>query len=186
MGGENPGLLADSVGKDILVANKDNAQMVDNGSTEVSKSSDSNSSRVIKSDATKSDIVRDKTTIDDNSRTKVPEFTAQANNKQALTTVTEDNGAKVSKTEKYSNSDIKNQSKNSEKTPETTLVKKVLGKEKSSSENLIDQKNLDGKIEISATDPSNYPTELNGLIGKDKYIYQVLSLDGDSGSKLIL
>lgn len=185
-GGGNPGLLADSVGKDILVANKDNAQMVDNGSTEVSKSSDSNSSRVIKSDATKSDIVRDKTTIDDNSRTKVPEFTAQANNKQALTTVTEDNGAKVSKTEKYSNSDIKNQSKNSEKTPETTLVKKVLGKEKSSSENLIDQKNLDGKIEISATDPSNYPTELNGLIGKDKYIYQVLSLDGDSGSKLIL
>lgn len=75
-GGGNPGLLADSVGKDILVAKKDNAQMVDNGSTEVSKSSDSNSSRVIKSDATKSDIVRDKTTIDDNSRTKVPEFTA--------------------------------------------------------------------------------------------------------------
>ncbi|PJZ16882.1 hypothetical protein BHU41_07885 [Lactobacillus crispatus] len=84
MGGGNPGLLADSVGKDILVAKKDNAQMVDNGSTEVSKSSDSNSSRVIKSDATKSDIVRDKTTIDDNSRTKVPEFTAQANNKKVV------------------------------------------------------------------------------------------------------
>lgn len=82
--GGNPGLLADSVGKDILVAKKDNAQMVDNGSTEVSKSSDSNSSRVIKSDATKSDIVRDKTTIDDNSRTKVPEFTAQANNKKVV------------------------------------------------------------------------------------------------------
>lgn len=88
--------------------NKDNVQIVDNDSTEVSNISDSKSSKVIKSDATKSDIVRDKTTIDDNSRTKVPEHTAPANNKQALTTVTEDNGAKVSKTEKYSNSDIKN------------------------------------------------------------------------------
>lgn len=93
--------------------NKDNVQIVDNDSTEVSNISDSKSSKVIKSDATKSDatksdIVRDKTTIDGNSGTKVPEHTAQANNKQALTTVTEDNGAKVSKTEKYSNSDIKN------------------------------------------------------------------------------
>lgn len=105
--------------------NKDNVQIVDNDSTEVSNISDSKSSKVIKSDATKSDIVRDKTTIDDNSGTKVPEHTAQANNKQALTTVTEDNGAKVSKTEKYSNSDIKKQPKNSEKTQETTLVKKV-------------------------------------------------------------
>ncbi|MGF0046462.1 mucin-binding protein, partial [Lactobacillus johnsonii] len=164
--------------------NKDNVQIIDNNSTEVSNISDSKSSKVIKSDATKSDIVRDKTTIDDNSGTKVPELTAQANNKQALTTVSEDNGAKVSKTEKYSNSDIKNQSKNSEKTQETTLVKKVLDKEKLSSKSLIDQKNLDGKIEISATDPSNYPSDLNGLIGDDKYIYQVLSLD--SGSKLIL
>ena len=158
--------------------NKDNVQIIDNNSTEVSNISDSKSSKVIKSDATKSDIVRDKTTIDDNSGTKVPELTAQANNKQALTTVSEDNGAKVSK------SDIKNQSKNSEKTQETTLVKKVLDKEKLSSKSLIDQKNLDGKIEISATDPSNYPSDLNGLIGDDKYIYQVLSLD--SGSKLIL
>ena len=175
--------------------NKDNVQIIDNNSTEVSNISDSKSSKVIKSDATKSDIVRDKTTIDDNSRTKVPELTGQANNKQALTTVTEDNGAKVSKTEKYSNSDIKNQSRNSEKTQETTLVKKVLDKEKLSSESLIDQKKLDGKVEITATDPSNtitatdpsnYPTELNGLIGRDKYIYQVLSLDGNSGSKLIL
>ncbi|WP_162879031.1 mucin-binding protein [Lactobacillus johnsonii] len=164
--------------------NKDNVQIVDNDSTEVSNISDSKSSKVIKNDATKSDIVRDKTTIDDNSRTKAPELTAQANNKHALTTVTEDNDAKVSKTEKNSNSDIKTQSKNSEKMQETTLVKKVLGKEKSSSESLIDQKNLDGKIEISATDPSNYPSDLNGLIGYDKYIYQVLSLD--SGSKLIL
>ncbi|MBW8460890.1 YSIRK-type signal peptide-containing protein, partial [Lactobacillus johnsonii] len=186
--------------------NKDNVQIIDNNSTEVSNISDSKSSKVIKSDATKSDIVRDKTTIDDNSRTKVPELTAQANNKQALTTVTEDNGAKVSKTEKNSNSDIKNQSKNSEKTQETTLVKKVLGKEKLSSESLIDQKKLDGKVEITATDPSNtitatatdpsnYHTELNRLFGgdkyisqvlSDKYIYQVLSLDGNSHSKLIL
>ncbi len=177
--------------------NKDNVQIIDNNSTEVSNISDSKSSKVIKSDATKSDIVRDKTTIDDNSRTKVPELTAQANNKQALTTVTEDNGAKVSKTEKYSNSDIKNQSRNSEKTQETTLVKKVLDKEKLSSESLIDQKKLDGKVEIpatdpsntiTATDPSNYP-KLNGLIGEDKYIYQVLSLEPEywySRSKLIL
>ena len=182
--------------------NKDNVQIIDNNSTEVSNISDSKSSKVIKSDATKSDIVRDKTTIDDNSRTKVPELTAQANNKQALTTVTEDNGAKVSKTEKYSNSDIKNQSRNSEKAQETTLVKKVLekkvlDKEKLSSESLIDQKKLDGKVEIpatdpsntiTATDPSNYP-KLNGLIGEDKYIYQVLSLEPEywySRSKLIL
>ena len=184
--------------------NKDNVQIVDNDSTEVSNISDSKSSKVIKSDATKSDIVRDKTTIDDNSGTT--EHTAQANNKQALTTVTEDNGAKVSKTEKYSNSDIKKQPKNSEETQETTLVKKVLDKEKLSSENLIEEKlsseslidpKKDGKVEIRATDPSNtkratdpsnYPKEsnglLNGLIGKDRYIYQVLSLDG--GSKLIL
>ncbi|MGY0444532.1 mucin-binding protein [Lactobacillus johnsonii] len=182
--------------------NKDNVQIVDNDSTEVSNISDSKSSKVIKSDATKSDIVRDKTTIDDNSGTKVPELTVQANNKQALTTVTEDNGAKVSKTEKYSNSDIKNQSRNSEKAQETTLVKKVLekkvlDKEKLSSESLIDQKKLDGKVEIpatdpsntiTATDPSNYP-KLNGLIGEDKYIYQVLSLEPEywySRSKLIL
>ena len=182
--------------------NKDNVQIVDNDSTEVSNISDSKSSKVIKSDATKSDIVRDKTTIDDNGGTKVPELTVQANNKQALTTVTEDNGAKVSKTEKYNNSDIKNQSKNSEKTQETTLVKKVLekkvlDKEKLSSESLIDQKKLDGKVEIpatdpsntiTATDPSNYP-KLNGLIDEDKYIYQVLSLEPeywDSRSKLIL
>ncbi|MGN8811407.1 YSIRK-type signal peptide-containing protein, partial [Lactobacillus amylovorus] len=200
--------------------NKDNVQIVDNDSTEVSNISDSKSSKVIKSDATKSDatesdIVRDKTTIDDNSGTKVPELTAQAKNKKALTTVTEDNGAKVSKTEKYNNSDIKNQSKNSEKTQETTLVKKVLekkvlDKEKLSSESLIEENlsseslinpkkldGLDGKVEIratdpsntiTATDPSNYP-KLNGLIGEDKYIYQVLSLEPeywDSRSKLIL
>lgn len=178
-----PGLLADSVGKDILVANKDNAQIVDNGSTEVSKSSDSNSSKVIKSNVTNSDIVRDKTTINDNSR--ITELTAQVNNKQALTTVTEDNGAKVSKIEKYSNSDIKNQFKNFKKTQETTLAMKVLDKEKLSSIKLSEK--LDGKIEIPATDPSNYYLSyLNGLIGDNKYIYQVLSLDGDSGSKLIL
>ena len=70
--------------------------------------------------------------------------------------------------------------------------------EKLSSESLIDPKKLDRKVEIRATDPSNtipasdpitYPEELNGLInkdGKDKYIYQVLSLDGYSRSKLIL
>ena len=37
--------------------NKDNVQIVDNDSTEVSNISDSKSSKVIKSDATKSDIV---------------------------------------------------------------------------------------------------------------------------------
>ena len=181
-GGGNPGLLADSVGKDILVAKKDNAQIVDNGSTEVSESSDSNRSNVIKSDATNRDNVRDK---NDNSGTEVPELTAQVNNKQALTTVTEDNGAKVSKIEKYSNSDIKSQFKNFKKTQETTLAMKVLDKEKLSSIKLSEK--LDGKIEIPATDPSNYYLSyLNGLIGDNKYIYQVLSLDGDSGSKLIL
>ena len=102
--------------------NKDNVQIVDN---------DSKSSKVIESDATKSDIVRDK---NDNSGTEVPEHTAQTNNNQALTTVTEDNGAKVSKIEKYSNADIKNQSKNSEKTQETTLAMKVLDKEELSPE----------------------------------------------------
>ena len=161
---------------------EDNAQIVDNGSTEVSESSDSNRSNVIKSDATNRDNVRDKNY---NSGTEVPELTAQVNNKQVLTTVTEDNGAKVSKIEKYSNSDIKNQFKNFKKTQETTLAMKVLDKEKLSSIKLSEK--LDGKIEIPATDPSNsYLSYLNGLIGDNKYIYQVLSLDGDSGSKLIL
>lgn len=171
---------------------EDNAQIVDNGSTEVSESSDSNRSNVIKSDATNRDNVRDKNY---NSGTEVPELTAQVDNKQVLTTVTEDNGAKVSKIEKYSNSDIKNQFKNFKKTQETTLAMKVLDKEKLFSESLIEEKlssiklseKLDGKIEIPATDPSNsYLSYLNGLIGDNKYIYQVLSLDGDSGSKLIL
>ena len=108
---------------------KDNAQLVDNGSTEISESPDSNRSNVIKSDATNRDNGRDKS---DNSRTTEP--TAQTNNKQALTTVTEYNGAKVSKIEKYSNSDIKNQFKNFKKTQETTLAMKVLDKEELSPE----------------------------------------------------
>ena len=48
----------------------------------------------------------------------------------------------------------------------------------------------DGKVVVKAEDPSNYPSELNNLIGKDKYIYQVLSLNNDDSrypdSKLIL
>ena len=47
-------------------------------------------------------------------------------------------------------------------------------------------KNSDGKVVVKAEDPSNYPSELNNLIGKDKYIYQVLSLNNDPDSKLIL
>ncbi|MGE9933350.1 mucin-binding protein [Lactobacillus johnsonii] len=51
-------------------------------------------------------------------------------------------------------------------------------------------KNSDGKVVVKAEDPSNYPSELNNLIGKDKYIYQVLSLNNDDSrypdSKLIL
>lgn len=66
--------------------NKDNVQIVDNGSTngstEVNESSDSNRSNVIKSDATNRDNVRDKTTINDNSRTTEP--TGQANNKKVV------------------------------------------------------------------------------------------------------
>lgn len=60
---------------------EDNVQIVDNGSTEVSESSDSNRSNVIKSDATNRDNVRDK---NDNSGTEVPEPTAQANNKKVV------------------------------------------------------------------------------------------------------
>ena len=47
-------------------------------------------------------------------------------------------------------------------------------------------KNSDGKVVVKAEDPSNYPSELNNLIGEDKYIYQVLSLDNDPDTKLIL
>lgn len=60
---------------------EDNAQIIDNGSTEVSESSDSNRSNVIKSDATNRDNVRDK---NDNSGTEVPELTAQVNNKKVV------------------------------------------------------------------------------------------------------
>ena len=60
---------------------KDNAQIGDNGSTKVSNISDSKSSKVIKSDATNRDNVRDK---NDNSGTEVPELTAQASNKKVV------------------------------------------------------------------------------------------------------
>ncbi|MFJ6934138.1 MAG: YSIRK-type signal peptide-containing protein, partial [Lactobacillus gallinarum] len=48
--------------------------------------------------------------------------------------------------------------------------------------------NSDGKVVVKAEDPSNYhyPRDLNNLIGEDKYIYQVLSLDNDPDTKLIL
>lgn len=47
-------------------------------------------------------------------------------------------------------------------------------------------KNSDGKVVVKAEDPSNYPSELNNLIDEDKYIYQVLSLNNDPDTKLIL
>ena len=46
--------------------------------------------------------------------------------------------------------------------------------------------NSDGKVVVKAEDPSNYPRDLNNLIGEDKYIYQVLSFDNDPDTKLIL
>ena len=48
--------------------------------------------------------------------------------------------------------------------------------------------NSDGKVVVKAEDPSNYPRDLNNLIGGDKYIYSVLSLNGSRypDSKLIL
>nr|MCR4913178.1 YSIRK-type signal peptide-containing protein [Lactobacillus sp.] len=50
--------------------------------------------------------------------------------------------------------------------------------------------NSDGKVVVKAEDPSNYPRDLNNLIGEDKYIYQVLSLNNYGSwypdSKLIL
>ena len=53
-------------------------------------------------------------------------------------------------------------------------------------------RNSDGKVVVKAEDPSNYhyPRDLNNLIGEDKYIYQVLSLNNYGSrypdSKLIL
>ena len=53
-------------------------------------------------------------------------------------------------------------------------------------------RNSDGKVVVKAEDPSNYhyPRDLNNLIGTDKYIYQVLSLNNYGSqypdSKLIL
>ncbi|WP_052543053.1 YSIRK signal domain/LPXTG anchor domain surface protein [Lactobacillus sp. OTU4228] len=47
-------------------------------------------------------------------------------------------------------------------------------------------RNSDGKVVVKAEDPSNYPSEWNNLIDKDRYIYQVLSLNNDPDTKLIL
>ena len=51
-------------------------------------------------------------------------------------------------------------------------------------------RNSDGKVVVKAEDPSDYPSEWNNLIDKDRYIYQVLSLnndpDNDPDTKLIL
>ncbi|CDF71964.1 mucin-binding protein [Lactobacillus acidophilus] len=48
----------------------------------------------------------------------------------------------------------------------------------------------EGKEVVKATDPTDYPTEVGQIIDQDKYIYQILSLNGRSGrpsdSKLVL
>ena len=48
----------------------------------------------------------------------------------------------------------------------------------------------EGKEVVKATDPTDYPTEVGQIIGQDKYIYQILSLNDSSGwpsdSELVL
>ncbi|WP_242368339.1 YSIRK-type signal peptide-containing protein [Lactobacillus intestinalis] len=60
-------------------------------------------------------------------------------------------------------------------------------KDKVENDNIIDLNAADteGKVVISATDPNNYPTDAGKLVGDDKYIYQIVTLNGTS-SRLIL
>ncbi len=59
--------------------------------------------------------------------------------------------------------------------------------DKVENDNIIDLNAADteGKVVISATDPNNYPTDAGKLVGDDKYIYQIVTLN-DTSSRLVL
>lgn len=59
--------------------------------------------------------------------------------------------------------------------------------DKVENDNIIDLNAADteGKVVINATDPNNYPTDAGKLVGDDKYIYQIVTLNGTS-SRLVL
>ena len=54
--------------------------------------------------------------------------------------------------------------------------------DKVENDNIIDLNAADteGKVVINATDPNNYPTDAGKLVGDDKYIYQIVTLNGTS------
>ena len=159
--------------------NKDNVQIVDNGSTngstEVNESSDSNRSNVIKSDATNRDNVRDKTTINDNSRTTEP--TGQANNKKV---VSDANRAKSTANDAQTKS--AQQTAKSDAANSNTLVvqqtKKLTGNVKLNA--LTDNKaqtDTQTNSKYSVTD--NYPADLTNYLpstfnNKQEYAFEWL------------
>ena len=139
----------------------DNTQIVDNGSTKVSNISDSKSSKVIKSDATKSDIVRDKTTIDDNSRTTEP--TGQANNKKVVSDANRAKSTANDAQTKPAQQTAKSDAANSntlvvQRTKKLTVNAKLLADSKAQTDTKTDSK-------YSVTD--NYPKDLMKYLPSD-------------------
>ena len=162
--------------------NKDNVQIVDNGSTngstEVNESSDSNRSNVIKSDATNRDNVRDKTTINDNSRTTEP--TGQANNKKV---VSDANRAKSTANDA--------QTKSAQQTANSnTLVVQRTKKLTGNAKLLADSKaQTDTKTDSNYSVTDNYPKDLMTHLPSDfdnKQEYAFEWLRNENNNNIIL
>ena len=165
--------------------NKDNVQIVDNGSTngstEVNESSDSNRSNVIKSDATNRDNVRDKTTINDNSRTTEP--TGQANNKKV---VSDANRAKS--TANDAQTKPAQQTAKSDAANSNTLVVQRTKKLTDNAKLLADSKaQTDTNSKYSVTD--KYPKDLMNYLPSDfdnKQEYAFEWLQNENNNNIIL
>ena len=167
--------------------NKDNVQIVDNGSTngstEVNESSDSNRSNVIKSDATNRDNVRDKTTINDNSRTTEP--TGQANNKKVVSDANRAKSTANDAQTKPAQQTAKSDAANSntlvvQRTKKLTVNAKLLADSKAQTDTKTDSK-------YSVTD--NYPKDLMNYLPSDfenKQEYAFEWLQNENNNNIIL
>ena len=167
--------------------NKDNVQIVDNGSTngstEVNESSDSNRSNVIKSDATNRDNVRDKTTINDNSRTTEP--TGQANNKKVVSDANRAKSTANDAQTKPAQQTAKSDAANSntlvvQRTKKLTVNAKLLADSKAQTDTKTDSK-------YSVTD--NYPKDLMNHLPSDfenKQEYAFEWLQNENNNNIIL
>ena len=166
---------------------KDNAQLVDNdstnGSTEVNESSDSNRSNVIKSDATNRDNVRDKTTINDNSRTTEP--TGQANNKKV---VSDANRAKSTANDAQTKS--AQQTAKPDATTSNRLVVQQTKKLTVNAKLLADSKaQTDTKTDSKYSVTDNYPEDLKKYLPsefKNDQEYAFEWLQNQRGNNIIL